>query len=36
LYDPNPAWGIEAREFVERIEKLLIVLLKENHKWARE
>ncbi len=31
LNDPNPAWCIQARDFVERIEKRLIVLLKENH-----
>lgn len=32
LNDPNPAWRIQAKEFVERIEKRLIVLLKENYK----
>jgi len=31
LNDPNPAWRIQAREFVERVEKRLIVLLRENH-----
>jgi Ser/Thr protein kinase RdoA (MazF antagonist) len=32
LNDPNPAWRIQAREFVERIEKRLIVLFQENQR----
>jgi len=31
LNDPNPAWREQAREFIERVEKRLLILMKRNN-----